>query len=372
MSIVTPLDGTEFDEYELVEFYGRTSDLEDEPSELEVLWTSSLDGELLTGSPDGEGSVYMAIADLSPGEHAITLSVTDTSGLTGNTSVSVMIVDQEDAPILEVRSPADGDSEEGLLEIYQVAVSDVQDEPEELLVRFTSDLDGEFCTPIPDNLGIASCEYSLTVGTHQVEFVEDSHGFTASANLEMLVVPSVDVDNDFDGFTENQGDCDDAVPTTNPDGVEIHNGVDDDCDGLIDEETEAYDDEDGFSELEGDCDDNEFEVYPNAIEECDGVDQDCDGVIDNNTTCFDDDGDGYTEEQGDCDDSNSNINPIAVEVYNGIDENCDGVIDENTQGYDDDGDGYTELDGDCNDADVNVYPNATEICVTQLIKTVMV
>ena len=75
--------------------------------------------------------------------------------------------------------------------------------------------------------------------------------------------PSMDVDNDFDGFTENEGDCDDAVPTTNPDGLEVHNGVDDDCDGVIDEETEAYDDDqDGFTELEGDCDDTDFVIFP--------------------------------------------------------------------------------------------------------------
>ena len=364
LSIVTPLDGAEYDEYDLIEFVGRTTDLEDAEVDLDVLWISSLDGELHTGHPDEQGALYFAIADLSPGDHAITLSVTDTSGLTGNTSIALTVIDQEDAPILELRSPADGNSEEGLMEIYQVSVSDVQDDPVDLMVTFSSDLDGDFCTPTPDNLGIASCEFALSVGIHQLTFyVEDSHGYSASENMEMIVMPSVDVDNDFDGFTENEGDCDDAVPTTNPNGVEVHNGVDDDCDGMIDEETEAYDDDlDGFTELQGDCDDADFEIFPSAIEECDGVDEDCDGVIDNDTPCFDDDGDGYSEDQGDCNDGNPNINPIAIEVFNGVDENCNGTIDENTQGYDDDGDGYTELAGDCDDGDNGIYPNATETC----------
>jgi len=45
---------------------------------------------------------------------------------------------------------------------------------------------------------------------------------------------SADLDLDKDGFFEFE-DCNDKVPTTNPDSIEIWNGVDDDCDELIDE-----------------------------------------------------------------------------------------------------------------------------------------
>ena len=96
---------------------------------------------------------------------------------------------------------------------------------------------------------MAGCESTLTVGVHQLSFaVTDSHEFTTSEEMELAIFPSTQVDNDFDGFTEEEGDCDDTIPTTNPDGVEVHNGIDDDCDQLIDEETEAYDDDqDGFT-----------------------------------------------------------------------------------------------------------------------------
>ncbi|MEA3446500.1 MAG: putative metal-binding motif-containing protein [Bacteroidota bacterium] len=74
--------------------------------------------------------------------------------------------------------------------------------------------------------------------------------------------------------------------------------------------TKTDDDGDGFTENDGDCNDNDSSIYPGAIEICgDGIDQDCDG----NLICpndFDNDGDGFTENDGDCNDNDSNIHPI--------------------------------------------------------------
>jgi len=83
-------------------------------------------------------------------------------------------------------------------------------------------------------------------------------------------------------------------------------------------------DEDGYDTI-SDCNDNDPDVNPGAMEICDGIDQDCDGVIDNG---FDMDLDGYTTCQGDCDDDNPSVNPGASEVPgNGVDDDCDGSID---------------------------------------------
>jgi uncharacterized protein (TIGR02145 family) len=49
-----------------------------------------------------------------------------------------------------------------------------------------------------------------------------------------------DMDNDNDGYTGNQGDCDDYDAQVNPGATEIEDGIDNDCDGQIDE---------GFSNL---------------------------------------------------------------------------------------------------------------------------
>lgn len=169
-------------------------------------------------------------------------------------------------------------------------------------------------------------------------------------------------DDDGDGYTESEGDCDDSDAATSPDAIETVDGADQDCDGAIDDGTEAYDDDgDGFSEEGGDCNDANSRVNPSKTETSNGVDDDCDGLIDEGTSSIDDDGDGYTEGAGDCDDSDGTIFPAAAETANGKDDDCDGSVDEGTTAYDDDGDGYTEDGGDCNDANAAIGPATLEV-----------
>jgi len=51
----------------------------------------------------------------------------------------------------------------------------------------------------------------------------------------------LDRDDDGDGFTENEGDCDDSNADVRPDRTDECNGIDDDCDGQADEDA-ALDD----------------------------------------------------------------------------------------------------------------------------------
>jgi MYXO-CTERM domain-containing protein len=88
-------------------------------------------------------------------------------------------------------------------------------------------------------------------------------------------------DDDGDGFTEGMGDCDDDNVGVNPAATESENDIDDDCDGLIDEDFSDVDG-DGVSVDEGDCDDTDGWVHPGQTEICDGLDNNCDGEIDEN------------------------------------------------------------------------------------------
>lgn len=116
--------------------------------------------------------------------------------------------------------------------------------------------------------------------------------------------------------------------------------VDEDGDGWVSFENECM--------PGGDCDDNDPTVYPGAEEICDGVDNNCDGIVDEEVTTTyyaDSDGDGfgdpdtmieacsestgYVIDNTDCDDTNSDINPGVEEICgNNIDDDCDGLVDE--------------------------------------------
>ena len=225
----------------------------------------------------------------------------------------------------------------------------------------------------------------------------------------------IDADADGDGHdaTECGGDdCDDGDPNVSPSATELCDaeGVDEDCDPSTVGERDA--DGDGFADAMccngdrcgGDCDDAIASVRPGASEVCNGLDDDCDGAVDEGierTRYYpDEDGDGfgarghegvlacarpegYADADLDCDDTSADVSPVAAERCNGSDDDCDGAIDElegNEFFRDADGDGwgdpsvtmsldgcvapegYVARAGDCDDSRASTYPGAPELC----------
>ncbi len=177
------------------------------------------------------------------------------------------------------------------------------------------------------------------------------------------------------GYLADNTDCDDTSSDVSPAEVELCNGVDDDCDGTVDEDDAgdsatwyADSDGDGFgnaaSSVEScaapsgyvsdsdDCDDTSADVSPGDIEVCNGIDDDCDGSADEDSAAdaatwyADADSDGYGDagsttvacdapvgylaDDSDCDDTSADVSPADTELCNGLDDDCDGSTDEDS------------------------------------------
>ena len=365
VAIMSPPEGTSVDEYSPIVFEARVSDPNEDEENLTVVWSSDIDGEFPGPFVVSNGQTTFETANLSDGNHTMRILVVDSGGASGEDTIQITVVDRPEAPTVQIVHPVGGDEIiEGDLFEFVAVVEDVQDPADSLVVSFESDIDGVFCNPTPDAVGVASCEATLTPGDHLLTYTAtDTSGESGATTTYWAVTSLRDVDNDGDGFTEEQGDCNDEDGSVYPGAEEFYNGRDDDCDGVIDDGTEGFDDDgDGFAEIDGDCDDASDTTYPGADEVCDSLDNDCDTVIDEGTTCYDDDGDGWREIDGDCDDGDATSYPGATELADGADNDCDGTVDEETINYDDDGDGYAEISGDCDDTDPAVSPAGTEVC----------
>ena len=174
------------------------------------------------------------------------------------------------------------------------------DQEEEIILK-ASDIDNVST----DNCGIQSFGLSKTLFTAADEGenivmltitdVNGNQGFgQAIVTIHINTIDPRDLDSDGDGFTPNQGDCDDSDDTVYPGAPEVCDGKDNDCDGLVDgDDPDAV----GLTTYYLDQDGDGYGDSASTIESC-------------NMPW------GYVTDNSDCDDSDGLKNP-------GISGSCD-------------------------------------------------
>lgn len=221
-----------------------------------------------------------------------------------------------------------------------------------------------------------ACEYTLEVTLEGCEMIDcypdndgDGYGDANATPMTGCDCPG--------GYVPDNSDCDDSKESINPGVVEAAsgcNGVDDNCNGEIDEgipNAFVY-----YRDADGDG----FGDYDHPVYSCEmAASILVDGVV-------------YLEIGGDCNDTNAEVNPNGTEICDNLDNNCDAQIDEGITKYvyyadfDQDGfatDGqttllewcdniedliihsgihYVKVQGDCDDEDNQTYPGAPELC----------
>lgn len=122
-------------------------------------------------------------------------------------------------------------------------------------------------------------------------------------------------DLDNDGFSINDGDCDDSEWSFSPDVFDnTVDGIDQNCDGVDGVFTNDPEGAPGTG-FEQTPPGNEFKPENSSDSDCNSNDQDCDGYT----------VDDPKDPRYDCEDLNSEIHPGAPEIPNdGIDQDCDG------------------------------------------------
>ncbi len=318
----------------------------DADSDLALAWSGgALEGRMdLPAMLDASGTVRFEITGLASASWWLGLRATDSLLAAGSNTVAFTVAqgDQDDDGYLAEAVGGD-DCDDGSAAVNPGA--------------------SESCNERDDDCDGLIDEEATDAAVHYRD--EDGDGFGNAADGFSSCAPLA-------GRVENDDDCDDTRADVNPAGLELCNGLDDDCDGdtdaaaadmvtvWLDFDEDTYGSGDPYEVCfpavdevfnDEDCDDGDDTVYPGAPELCDlgNDDEDCDGTAGNDdpdstgtqTAYADADGDGFGDpaveldlcslEAGwvanadDCDDTDAYAFSGGAEVCDdGFDFDCDG------------------------------------------------
>jgi len=297
-TINAPAADAVFFEGAVVEFLGTIADYNGLDDIQTVVWTSTLDGPLgVAGDvmPDANGHTRV-VAMLTRGTHIIELTATDKGGLSHADARSITVTSEQQEPVVEIIRPDPFDEFLATEAIHLVGVvHDDQQDADSLWAAWTSQPASggpvvELWSGAPAANGTVTTDWVDATSDNWLLTLSvlDDDGNDAEAQVYVIVTDPNEWDEDGDGFTPYEGDCDDGDYTVNPGADEIcGNGRDNDCSGLEDDKDvdgDGHIDEDctGYvgPDPVDDCDDEDGEVYPGQLDEpdLDYLDTNCDDI----------------------------------------------------------------------------------------------
>ena len=188
-SIDAPMDGTVYTIGQAISFSGSAVDSDINNTDLNIRWTSSIDGLFDETTANSDGSLAFVYDGLTVGNHTIQLQVEDEIGELCQDSVLLTV---GTPPTLSLQSPQDGElflTGEAIL--FQGTVSDSEDIASDIALSWTSSQDGEFSTMASDSNGNISLSYNgLSPRPHSIIVTAtDSSGLTDSTSLSLTSIP---------------------------------------------------------------------------------------------------------------------------------------------------------------------------------------
>jgi len=297
-------------------------------------------GEVVAFDPVGPRNGVLSLPALEPGSVALVHGAAAGDSLGGSVAAGDLDGDGVSdlvaaAAAADPQGRADGGSVHAFLAMTGDADGDGIPDPSDLcphaalgldpLQASQADFDGDGRGDACDN-----CPLIPNAG----QFDTDGDGMGDACDPQPAAVPTGTCDGQFDilnGYADSDGDgwgdpcdCRPDLAAAHPGALEVCDGADDDCNGVV-LLSESDADYDGVAVCEGDCDDADPARHPGAVEVCDLLDDDCDGFL--ASFEIDQDGDGLAACLGDCDDTDPARHPGAPEDCRAsIDLDCDGRV----------------------------------------------
>lgn len=176
VAIASPANGNSYNQGQSIVFTALATDTEDDPlTGASITWSSDLDGVIGTG-------LVVTVFDLSPGTHTITVTATDSQGISSTAVIAITIVNT--APVVTITAPQDGSAyNSGINFTFTGSATDAEDGTlTGTTLEWTSSLDGTLGT------GSSQSSVGLRNGSHIITLTAtDSEGVTGSATITVHI-----------------------------------------------------------------------------------------------------------------------------------------------------------------------------------------